>query len=223
MGDKSLKMDNLLSTTAVQTPFTHPSVCKPTEERLNPAVRQSSVDDPGGILSRFEPPLNVKGLNSTGYYGLPPRHPRDVPAGTAEMFGITVKTVCGRRQEFNVYPDMRGLDLKAWLKPETKAVTGQRLIFEGLDVDDLLTLAEQGLKAGAIVFRLPLVGFFAPHKRYANPPVEGDDTLHPEQSVLKPESHSQHKRRPARRPARFYVRAQKGHLLQNFLSWGCTG
>ena len=114
----------------------------------------------------------MKGLNSTGYYALPPRHPRDVPAGTAGMFGITVKTVCGRKQEFNVYPDMRGLDLKAWLKPETKAVTGQRLIFEGLDVDDLLTLAEQGLKAGAIVFRLPLVGFFAPHKRYANPPVE---------------------------------------------------
>lgn len=57
---------------------------------------------------------------------------------------------------------MRGLDLKAWLRPESKAITGQRLIYEGKDLDDLATLEEQGLGEGSIVYRIALLGFFTP-------------------------------------------------------------
>eukprot|EP00658_Telonema_sp_P-2_P028425 TRINITY_DN21781_c0_g1_i1.p2 TRINITY_DN21781_c0_g1~~TRINITY_DN21781_c0_g1_i1.p2 ORF type:complete len:153 (+),score=30.06 TRINITY_DN21781_c0_g1_i1:295-753(+) len=67
---------------------------------------------------------------------------------------------------------MTGMDLKSWLKPESKSVTGQRLIFEGHDVADDRTLEDQKFVSGAVVYRIPLIGFFTPHIQHAVPPPE---------------------------------------------------
>merc|ERR1711939_803880 len=86
--------------------------------------RKDSVDDLGGVMSRFEAPLAVKDIRGT-LSPLPPKALRQVVENDDPTFSVLVKTFNGR--EYNIEgctDNMPGLEFMARIMPETELVIG---------------------------------------------------------------------------------------------------
>jgi len=128
--------------------------------QVPPRRRHDSVDDLGGLLSRFEAPLCMNDYKSIGTV-LPPRAvppPHAIPPS----FSVKVKTIKGRVYTIRCQPDVKGMELKSLIRPETALVVGQRLICNGKDVDDSLTLQQQGITGSSVIHRLRLFEYYVP-------------------------------------------------------------
>jgi hypothetical protein len=133
-------------------------------------LRKDSVDDLGGILSRFEAPLACRHLKSVGTI-LPPRVTEPAKPKAEAPFTVKVKTIRGRCFSVPCSPNTLGNFFKSLIRPETAAITGQRLIHRGLDVDDSVSLQEQGIDSGSVVYRIRLFDSYTPMVDPSAPPI----------------------------------------------------